>query len=209
MAIRPSLAKVMMTVMLMAATVASGGAAIADPADVAGTSAAESTVEISFDRAPTRSEISEVTKLLGENSVVKGAGSNATVSSSSSFDPVGYDKLACNTFNSWIDRNGEYTLQHACGGSTAPWGYRLSSNIRSIIVGDVSETGMAWWHNGTKKPTQAPHVVGAGYGFHGTYNPVKKGYYIRYQDEFYFRHDVGGGGNGHVTIKGKWYFYNG
>ncbi|MEH3067523.1 MAG: hypothetical protein PGN15_05500 [Aeromicrobium erythreum] len=173
------------------------------------TPAAQSAVEISFDQEPSGSELEEVRDLLGDDAQVVGTDDDTTVHAAQSFEPVGYDKLACGTSNSWSDSNGEYTLQHKCGGSTAPWGYRLSSKMRSIAASTVKETGMAWWHNGTKKPTQSPHNVSASYQFHGTYNPVKKNYYIRYQDEFYFRHNIGGGGDVHITIKGKWYFYNG
>ncbi len=116
--------------------------------------------------------------------------------------PTGGASLRCNQYYSWADGNGTYTLQHACGGTTAPWSYRIAAPLQSVIVGNVSESGMSWTRNGTAMPRQAPHTVGASYLFHGTYNPAPDGSHILYQDTISFRHNISGGGSGIISFNG-------
>lgn len=53
---------------------------------------------------------------------------------------------------------------------------------------------MAWWNDSTglKVGQNAPHNVPAGYVFHGTFNPIKKGWYVHYNDSMSFRVNIGG-----------------
>lgn len=116
--------------------------------------------------------------------------------------PSGGVNLRCNYYYRWSDGNGTFTLQHACGGTTAPWSFKISSALQAIAASTVRESGMAWSKNGVSMPRQAPHVVAANYLFHGTYDPAPDGSHILYQDTFSFRHNVGGGGDALVSING-------
>lgn len=183
-----------------------------------------SSVVVAFDNPPSSADKQKLNSLFGpsvrvassrdigvlisnqsKGSVPTAAGSGAVLNSSS----VGFAKFACNHLYSFSDSDGTYTVQHACGGSTAPWGFKLSSSIRSIVVGNVAESGMSWYKNYGKQPTQASHLVDPAYQFHGTYNPVRMNDKVNYSDSFSFRHNVGGGGSAVVSISGAWYFYNG
>lgn len=75
--------------------------------------------------------------------------------------------LNCNQFYSFADSNGKYTTQHACGGSTAPWGFKIAGAVCGIVTSPVAEAGMSWTRNGVNQPRQAPHSQGCAYQFHG------------------------------------------
>ncbi|SHL29060.1 hypothetical protein [Actinacidiphila paucisporea] len=91
--------------------------------------------------------------------------------------------LPCGTPNTFIDANGTYTVQHACGGTTASWSYRLSTTACATAAGTVNEAGQIWALNGVTKPKQAPHPgVICRYIFHGTYNPAHDNNSIAYSD---------------------------
>jgi hypothetical protein len=107
--------------------------------------------------------------------------------------------LHCNKVYNFSDVNGTYTIQHACGGSTGPWGYRMSAALCGIIAGNVVEAGMSWTRNGVSQPRQAPHTVGCTYIFHGTYNPDRDYDHISYVDSFTFAVK---GGHGSLQIYG-------
>lgn len=111
--------------------------------------------------------------------------------------------IYCNGSYGFSHENGFYTIQRACGTQTAQWGFRLSPYTQSIIVGYVRELGMDWKKNGIWKPRMAPHTVPSSYRFHGTYNPVRAGDSVYYNDVFAFRHNMGPGGEGTVTIYGS------
>jgi hypothetical protein len=114
--------------------------------------------------------------------------------------------IRCDSYYQFPDENGVYTIQRACRSQSAPWGYRLSAYVQSIVVGNVHELGMDWWREGVKQPRNAPHTVGPSYIFHGTYTPVAQGIDIRYNDVFQFRHNVGPGGEGSVSTWGSLHF---
>jgi hypothetical protein len=77
--------------------------------------------------------------------------------------------VPCGTTNTFIDGNGTYTIQHACGAATASWGYRISAADCATAEGTVNEAGQIWSLNGVSKPKQAPHPgVLCTYTFHGT-----------------------------------------
>jgi hypothetical protein len=70
--------------------------------------------------------------------------------------PVG-QLLRCNHGYSFADNNGTYTIQHACGGSTGPWGFHILPFWCSESVAPVNEHGMSWARNGVGQARQAPH----------------------------------------------------
>jgi hypothetical protein len=112
--------------------------------------------------------------------------------------------LYCDHLYRFSDSDGSYTFQHKCGGTTGPWGYRLSTGLCSIVVTDVHEHGMAWHRNGKKQGTQAQHTEHCRYQFHGTYNPDHDYDFISYSDTFTFKVDVGGEvGNADLVISGS------
>ena len=96
-------------------------------------------------------------------------------------------RLSCNRLYTYQDGNNTYTIQHKCGGTTAPWGIKISPSLCATAVGSVNEVGMSWTLQGTSKPRQAGHVVSCGYGFHGTYNPVRDNNTVSYADTFTWR----------------------
>lgn len=131
--------------------------------------------------------------------------SPVAVSPMSTAPPSGgsYTNVYCNHSYAWSDGDGSFTYQHACGGSTSPWGYTLSTRVKAIITGPVNEAGMSWYRNGAKQPKQAGHTgVSKSYQFHGTFNPVKKGDGIEYSDTISFKCTIGDNCTGSVHIYG-------
>lgn len=109
----------------------------------------------------------------------------------------------CGSFVSQGDSNGSWSIQYYCGTTrTLPWGFQLSVAIQAIIVGNVSERGLSWWRNGAFAGQNAPHTVPPSYLFHGTMTPVYAGNQIDYSDYFSFRHNIGGGGSGAISLAG-------
>lgn len=99
--------------------------------------------------------------------------------------------IHCNKFYSFSDGNGTYTIQHACGGATAPWSFKISSGNCAIATSAVTEAGMSWTRNGVTQPRQSPHVVPCDYLIHGTYNPARDYDRITYSDTMTFRFSNG------------------
>lgn len=117
----------------------------------------------------------------------------------------GYHAIYCNSSYAFVDADGRFSVQRQCGSRLVPWGYRFSSALQSICVNyTVDESGMRWWKDLYRQPNNAPHPnYGCGYQFHGTLNPVPVGSLVKYEDDFTFRHNVGGGGNASLHITGK------
>lgn len=113
--------------------------------------------------------------------------------------------IFCDGSNSFIDSNGTFSIQRACGSRLVPWGWRMSAAVRSICVNyTVDESGLRWTKNGVQMQANSDHDnLGCGYQFHGTLNPVLKGSRVGYDDVFTFRHNVQGGGNATITIRGQ------
>lgn len=93
-----------------------------------------------------------------------------------------------------------------CGGSTAPWGFKLARKWVAAATTPVTEPGMSWWRNYSTMPKQAGHIVPASYQFHGTYNPARNNDKITYSDSFSFRHNIAGGGQAKISISGAHHF---
>jgi hypothetical protein len=121
--------------------------------------------------------------------------------------PTGREFLVCNKTHSFSDADGTFTIQHACGGPTGPWGYRISSGVCAFTISDVHESGMAWTRNGTRQGTQSPHPEEyCRYQFHGTFNPERDFDIISYSDNFTFDIEVGGQtGHADLDIRGSFY----
>jgi hypothetical protein len=120
--------------------------------------------------------------------------------------PTGQD-LYCWASYGWGDSNGRFTLQHACGGSTAPWGYKFSLTLRNIVTGYVYEHGMWYSVNGVGMGRGNPHYVPDDYQFHGTFSRTYDYTRVRYDDYFTFRVNVGGRlGDGALSIAGSFRF---
>lgn len=102
-------------------------------------------------------------------------------------------RIHCNHPYYFPDSNGTFTIQRKCNGLTAPWGYKFNSHVVSICTGVVHEQGMGWWLNGDQRPRQAQHNAPCNYQWHGTFNPVVKGWEVRYYDAWTFQHNVDGG----------------
>ena len=120
--------------------------------------------------------------------------------------PTGGAFLVCNHAHLFTDSDGTYSIQHACLGTTGPWGYQISTGVCAFTISDVDEHGMAWTRNGTRQGTQAPHVEYCRYQFHGTYNPEHDFDSITYSDTYTFEIEVGGNtGSATLVITGSFY----
>lgn len=100
--------------------------------------------------------------------------------------------IHCNNFTYFDDDNGRYTIQHQCGGNTAPWGFKIAASRCAIAVSLVAEEGMNWTRNGLRQGRQASHLEACDYQFHGNYNPARDGDHITYSDVLTFKVNVGG-----------------
>jgi hypothetical protein len=121
--------------------------------------------------------------------------------------PTGREFLVCNKAHSFSDPDGTFTIQHACGGSTGPWGYRISAGVCAFTVSDVDESGMTWMRNGVRQGMQSPHPEEyCRHQFHGTFNPERDFDIISYSDYFAFEIEVAGQtGSANLEIKGSFY----
>lgn len=101
--------------------------------------------------------------------------------------------LYCNHAYSFSDSDGTFTFQHKCGGTTGPWGYRLSSGLCSLVVSDVAEKGMTWTRNGKRQGANAGHPAEyCGYQYHAAFNPDHDYDHITYSDTMDFTIDIDG-----------------
>lgn len=110
----------------------------------------------------------------------------------------GKRSLYCNKPIAVSDFNGIFTAQRKCNGRTVPWGYRLSTKLKSYITSSVLETGMRSRVNGGKLKKASAHRVNKHYQFHGTWY-AKKDSSISYYDFFHFNL---GRNKGKLTIRG-------
>jgi hypothetical protein len=118
-------------------------------------------------------------------------------------DGGSYFTAKCDHYYEFSDYSGTFSYQHGCTASTSPWGYRISSALQSIATGSVHEAGLSWTRNGTVQPRQSPHVESVGYLFHGTFNPLRNGDRLTYDDDFSFPIRVGAStGTAHIHITG-------
>src|SRR5664280_2154994 len=113
----------------------------------------------------------------------------------------------CDSGYQWSNAIGTYTIQWACGSSSAPWSFELSDDAQAIVEGSVAERGLSWTHDGRKQPQQAPHPEeSAAYTWHGTYSGLSDGSTVTFEDELRFRHLLGPGGSATVTLVGTHMF---
>lgn len=108
--------------------------------------------------------------------------------------------IHCNRLYTFSDGDGTYSIQHACGATSSPWGYKISTGVCAIVASAVTEAGMSWTRNGVAQGKQSPHVEPCDYHFHGTYNPDHDYDHIAYADVFTFL--VKGNGHGTLQIHG-------
>lgn len=113
--------------------------------------------------------------------------------------------LGCGNQRVDLDSNGRFTIDYRCDLSPKrlQWTYKLSPEVRAIIVSPVTERGADWWKDGAPQPRNAPHLEGASYQFHGTFSGTPIGSGVDYQDVLTFRHNVGSGGTGTVVWAGS------
>lgn len=83
-----------------------------------------------------------------------------------------------------------------------PWGYEISAAVQAIIVSNVKERGLSWWRDGAFAGQNSPHTVPGDYHFHGNMSPVYSGNEVDYNDYFTFRHNIGSGGTGSISLAG-------
>ncbi len=159
------------------------------------TEATTTTLKLSFPHG----DRTRLTKAVGSLLHSGGTG-QPTVSPDVSVDA----QLNCNQEYKFTDPDGSFTYQHRCGGSTSPWGFQISPEVRAIIVGPVDEHGIVWELNGTPQGDQASHTVPADYPFHGTFNPLRDGDHITYIDHYTFTVEIDGQtGEADLTVDGQ------
>jgi hypothetical protein len=105
----------------------------------------------------------------------------------------------------FTDFNGTMGLRYNCFSlnQVTNWDFRISNNILPIIDGPVHESGLRWTVSGAVRGQNTPHVVGAGYLFHGTMNPTPHLKNVTYTDTFTFPIIIAGTtGTGTITVSG-------
>lgn len=160
----------------------------------------ESTLELTFDSG----DPAEIRRALAAAGL-----DNAATAGRPALGPAGGDgsrwyEAACNAALGFADENGVFNYQHKCRSTTSAWAYQLLPNLRAIIVGNVSEAGIDWYTQVGKIHKGGPHPnVPKDYLFHGTFNPLRDGDHLLYEDHFYFAVKVNGvPGKGHVKMHG-------
>jgi hypothetical protein len=121
--------------------------------------------------------------------------------------PTDDEFLVCNKAHIFSDADGTFSIQHACGGITGPWGYKISTGVCAFTISDVYESGMAWTRNGMRQGLQRPHPdEPCRHQFHGNFNPEHDFDIISYSDNFTFEIEVGGQtGHADLNIRGSFY----
>jgi hypothetical protein len=96
-----------------------------------------------------------------------------------------YYPVKCNKPYTWSIPAGSFSYQHACGGSTSPWGWHFSPSYEKRIISSVHESGITWAVVGEKGGhTGAPHTKPSYYLFHGTFNPLHDGNKMSWADVY-------------------------
>jgi hypothetical protein len=154
-----------------------------------------STLTVDLDEPVEAEEAEEIALELADQPLVQSLSSKGSAGS-----PI---VLLCNSYRSWSDANGRFTLQRACGGTTAPWGFKLSATVASSVVGYVREGGMSWTKNGVSQSRQAGHVELPSYQFHGSFSGLTGARdRVVWYDVLSWKHNLAGGGNATLTVSG-------
>ncbi|WP_455358708.1 hypothetical protein [Streptomyces sp. SYSU K21746] len=104
-----------------------------------------------------------------------------------------YRVIKCSTSNTVItDRNGRFDVRYNCRHNNVNWGYRVSSKLVSIAVGNMQEKGLSWYKGSRKIGQNAPHNVPVGYFLHGTQGGITSGDLLSWHDTMTFRVNAGG-----------------
>ncbi|MEY9931750.1 hypothetical protein ABH926_006399 [Catenulispora sp. GP43] len=155
----------------------------------------DSVLSVTFDKTLDATKLAQVRADLAQRAGARATGVKAA---SSVAGPQGA-WLYCNDPYSFSDSDGTYSFQHACGGTTGPWGYKVSSGLCAIVVGDINEVGMGWTRNGVNQGRAIGHPVPCSYQLHGAYNPDHDYDYLTYTDTVTFEVEVDGD-TGHATL---------
>lgn len=165
----------------------------------------ETQVEIMMDEDTPQARSAKAALIAGFTASQRGS-SEGTVGTAAVPPPEQeYAYIYCDRVYVFTDQSGTFSLQKRCGEPYAPWGYVLDPYWQARAVSPVTESGLEWWNQstGAKLGQNSPHVAPADYAFHGTMNPVKKGWYVKYRDTFTFRIPEG---TVKITIFGYLYF---
>ncbi len=76
--------------------------------------------------------------------------------------------MSCGAVFSPSDENGRAHIERFCDRRQLRWTYRISQQVRAIIVGPVTETGLWYFIDGVRQPRNSPHVEPSDYLCHGT-----------------------------------------
>jgi hypothetical protein len=178
----------------------SGNTTTVTPSDAAAAGATSSILTVTFDTPLNSTQLKAFNADLAS---VPLATQSAGVSSNAVAGPKGA-YLYCNHAYAFSDSNGTYSFQHACGGTTGPWGYRISAGVCDITITSVEESGMTWTRNGKVQGDQAAHLESCLYQFHGTYNPDHDYDFLTYADNYTFDVEVDGDiGSADLTLSGS------
>lgn len=103
-----------------------------------------------------------------------------------------------------IDSNGTHRIYRNASLRQLRWDYRIGYAVQAIIVGTINERGLDYWINGQSQPRNQQHLyIPKDYWMHGTMSGVDRGEHVDYQDYISFRHNVNGGGFGHIAWAGS------
>lgn len=122
----------------------------------------------------------------------------------------GYADIYCSRGDyAFFDGNGTEHIRYNCPYKVVNWGFQISAKLRAIAISPVTESGATWYRDGAYGGKNAGHLEGAGYFFHGTFNPVYNRDDIVYWDSHVFRVNVGGAtGTAHLNTGGAYEVHN-
>jgi hypothetical protein len=132
----------------------------------------------------------------------------STALASSTFPPSGYHKFTrAVPYWSFSDSNGEGYQQVSYATNTEQWGYSISTVVRRIVVGNVTQFADLWHGSGIVVHF-GQHIVPADYFFHGSSGSVSHSgtYAVTFRASF--KCNVGSNCSGVLNAKWTWLFSN-
>lgn len=95
--------------------------------------------------------------------------------------PITVETLGCGRTVGTSPYGVDLVMEWECDEHALVWALSLIPAVQALVVGHVTETGMAWYRNGVFKGRGSEHVRAEG-RFHGTLAPVDLGNFIDMDD---------------------------
>jgi len=114
-----------------------------------------------------------------------------TLSVSTRSKNTGLPNIKPNADRDFVRAEATLNIRNNNRAGTVNWGILLSASTRSIIVGNVNESGAVGYNGSLFIAKNAPHSVGSGYHFHGTFRVAQRPITFDFSDSFSFQARVG------------------